>query len=83
MAAISTAAVTLIRISFVLGFLAFVTGLTGFIVAVVGVRHTKGVTHVQVPIFPLASPQSFPVAHTDGEVESLAEKRSSKLSLEL
>ena len=82
MAAVNTAAVTLIRISFLLGFLAFVTGLVGFIVAVAGV-HTKSVSHVQVPIFPLASPPTFPVAHKDEEVGSLAEKRSSKLSLEL
>lgn len=80
---VASAAVVLLRISFLLGFLAFVTGLVGFIVAVAGV-HTGKVSRVSMPVYPVAA-REFPVSHPveEDRVELQPRKPSSKFSFDL
>ena len=82
---IVTAVAVLIRISLALGFLAFVTGLVGTIVAVVAVR-TGNVTRVDLPVYPLAirvpAEDTVSLIRRDLEEVSVQRRPSSKFSFE-
>ena len=78
--AIVTAVVVLIRLSFLFGLLAFVTGGLGFGLAAIAV-HTGSATDVRLPVYPIVHRRSR--IPRDEEAVSVLEKRSSKLSLEL
>ena len=79
----STAAAVFIRISLLLGGLAFFTGVLGFIIAAIAV-HTGSVTRVDVPLYPVTGQVTpVPISRRDVEEVSPVRRPLSKLSLDL